>query len=54
MNAVQLVLNAALDDLLYFGGVESLMLPWLHPVSGEMRHARVSEIDHFLVNQTYF
>ena len=49
LDTVQLSLDALLNDLSDLGGIESLMLPWLHPVSGHMRHARVSKIEgHFL------
>ena len=46
--AVQLRLNAMFDDLRDFGGVEAFVLSWLHPVGGQVSHARVTEINHLL------
>ena len=43
---LELGLDAVLNDLLDLSGVESLVLSWLHPVGGQVSHARVSEIDH--------
>ena len=52
-NAVQLCLNARLDDLGDLGGVEAFVFSWLHPVRGQVSHARVTEINHLLYVSKY-
>ena len=44
--AVELRFDALLDNIPHLGRVESLLFARLHPVSGQVRHARVSEVDH--------
>ena len=45
---LKLGLDAAFNDIADLSRVESLVLTWLHPVGGQMSHARVTEVDHIL------
>ena len=50
---IELGFDALFNNGTNFSWVEAFMFSWLHPISGQVGHAWVSEIDH-LVSCVYF